>query len=82
MVDHYVTLGTCDQIFLTFNYVCVDGNECFGIPCLNGGTCVDQLQNYRCECPRIFSGVNCEEDLASMLTVFYSACIEVRVKCT
>lgn len=28
--------------------------------CLHGGTCVDGVNNYRCECPRGYSGKNCQ----------------------
>ena len=51
-------------------FVCAaDQNDCYQRPCLNGGTCVDMFQSYRCECPRNFNGTNCEEDLASKSSV-------------
>lgn len=38
----------------------VDINECENNPCLNGGTCTDEINNYMCECPDLFVGRNCE----------------------
>jgi EGF-like domain len=28
----------------------VNVDECAGSPCLNGGTCVDGVNNYTCQC--------------------------------
>lgn len=41
---------------------CVDRNECLDMPCLNGGTCINQEPRlrYRCVCPENFWGENCE----------------------
>lgn len=27
-------------------------NECFSLPCQNGGTCIDLINTYKCSCPR------------------------------
>ena len=37
-----------------------DGNECSPDPCQNGGTCVDLVGSYRCDCKTGYSGTNCE----------------------
>lgn len=41
---------------------CMDKDECLDLPCLNGGTCVNQEPRlrYRCYCPDGFWGENCE----------------------
>lgn len=41
---------------------CMDRNECLDLPCLNGGTCINQEPRlrYLCKCPDGFWGENCE----------------------
>lgn len=41
---------------------CTDRNECLDLPCLNGGTCVNEEPHlrYRCICPDGYWGENCE----------------------
>ena len=34
-------------------------HHCEPNPCENGGTCIDEIFNYRCECPDEFEGENC-----------------------
>jgi hypothetical protein len=35
-------------------------NECEENPCKNGGTCIDGINSYTCECPAGYTGTNCE----------------------
>jgi len=35
-------------------------NECDSGPCINGGTCKDQLGKFECECSNDYSGRQCE----------------------
>ena len=37
-----------------------EANECIPNPCLNGGTCIDELNNFECLCLPGFSGSNCQ----------------------
>ena len=37
-----------------------DIDECASNPCLNGGTCEDELDRYHCHCPPGFTGCMCE----------------------
>ena len=40
-----------------------DINECSPDPCKNGGTCVDLVGSYRCNCKTGYSGDDCETGL-------------------
>ena len=44
------------ECFLFF----VESDECDSSPCLNNGTCVEQINSYLCGCTEGFTGVNCE----------------------
>jgi hypothetical protein len=35
-------------------------DECLSSPCLNGGTCVDLIDSYGCDCVSGFSGTECQ----------------------
>jgi len=35
-------------------------NECISGPCMNGGTCTDELNGYTCQCLPGHSGTRCE----------------------
>ena len=37
-----------------------DIDECASSPCQNGGTCVDEINSYICECHPGCTGANCE----------------------
>ena len=59
-----------DGVADTFNCSCVAGyegtfcekniNECQSNPCINGGFCSDDINQYKCLCPPDIEGVNCE----------------------
>ena len=38
----------------------VEINECESSPCLNSGTCNDQVNGFSCSCPPGFAGDRCE----------------------
>ena len=48
-----------NQNFL-FIYLCSEIDECSSSPCLNGATCEDQLDSYRCACANGYEGTDCE----------------------
>ena len=37
----------------------LDTDDCDPYPCLNNGTCIDDVNNYTCACPPGFEGRNC-----------------------
>ncbi|XP_053380724.1 protein crumbs-like isoform X2 [Mercenaria mercenaria] len=41
-----------------------DINDCYSHPCNNGGTCIDGENTYTCQCPHLYNGTNCENDLS------------------
>lgn len=46
-----------DQIFQSLISV---ADECLSTPCINGGTCVDGVNTFSCQCPTGYSGTFCE----------------------
>ncbi|XP_034450217.1 protein jagged-1a-like isoform X1 [Hippoglossus hippoglossus] len=38
-------------------------NDCEGAPCLNGGTCMDQISRYQCVCAEGWDGATCRHDV-------------------
>ncbi|XP_065104358.1 protein crumbs homolog 2b isoform X1 [Paramisgurnus dabryanus] len=62
--------GMCTEGDLGANCTCkpgftgerceVDIDECESDPCLNGGTCLNRLNSYFCDCVSDFSGTNCQ----------------------
>ena len=40
-----------------------DIDDCASSPCQNGGTCVDGINSYTCDCDLGFEGDNCETDI-------------------
>lgn len=38
-------------------------DDCPGHNCQNGGTCIDGLNSYTCECPPTFTGEFCGSDV-------------------
>ena len=37
-----------------------DINECSSNPCLNGGSCTDQVNGYACSCQSGYAGAQCQ----------------------
>ena len=48
-----------DKVYWRFFHF-PDINDCSPDPCQNGGTCVDLVGSYRCDCKTGYSGTNCE----------------------
>ena len=37
-----------------------DIDECVSVPCQNGGTCVDQINGYLCQCEPGYTDLQCQ----------------------
>ena len=37
----------------------IDVDDCASGPCLNGGTCTDDVNGYTCKCAVGYGGLNC-----------------------
>ena len=53
------------QLFLRV-FLCLDINECDSNPCMQNGTCVDQLASFLCTCPAGIIGALCDEGKTSL----------------
>ena len=73
------TWGSMTQSYLNAGWGCKEStscnvriqiterDDCASSPCGNGGTCVDEVADYRCECVDGYLGRNCEMDCPSFL---------------
>lgn len=41
--------------------MCEQKDHCFSNPCLNGGDCLNLFDRYKCNCPSVWTGHNCEK---------------------
>ena len=42
-------------------------DECLGQPCVNNGTCVDEINGFMCLCPVGYQSTFCEDKLVPIL---------------
>ncbi len=47
-----------------------DIDECASNPCENGGTCVDDINQYTCNCDPGWTGVHCETSKKTFCIVY------------
>ena len=51
---------TCNAGYAGDGTTCTESDECSPNPCLNGGTCTDQLAGFECACPPGYYGPTCD----------------------
>ena len=49
----------CQGFVLNIIHFISDINDCADQPCLNGGTCIDEVNDYTCRCADGYTGKNC-----------------------
>lgn len=73
--NHRLRKMYTNRIWQLSMYVPVsDINECGSNPCLNGGTCFDQVNQFQCQCQPGFAGTRCQTSKFH-LAFFKYACI-------
>ncbi|XP_033740052.1 sushi, von Willebrand factor type A, EGF and pentraxin domain-containing protein 1-like [Pecten maximus] len=60
---HRVRTCTKDGLWTARAPQCIYVNTCLSNPCSNGGTCVDGLNRYNCQCLPGWGGVHCSRDI-------------------
>ena len=76
--------ANCDAYDLLsfFFFPVTDVDECASDPCQHGGVCVDQVNSFRCVCPRGYTDPVCGTGraLSLLLTVCVCMCVCVCVR--
>lgn len=49
-------------------YCEIKRDECVSMPCQNGGTCINDNKNYKCQCAPMWTGDNCQSLLSNQIT--------------
>ena len=57
-------------IFFNCSIHFVEIDYCYDSPCVNNGTCYNDLDNYTCVCPMGFTGQNCEGESSNSTSLY------------
>ncbi|XP_041460916.1 uncharacterized protein LOC121412071 [Lytechinus variegatus] len=58
--------GICCNRGIYFNLTLITMiDECLNSPCLNGGTCFDEFESFRCHCPNEYEGDLCQNKITT-----------------
>nr|XP_033801511.1 coagulation factor IX [Geotrypetes seraphini] len=63
-----------NELTNTFWKQYVDGNQCDSNPCLNGGSCKDDMGTYVCWCQEGYKGKNCELEMPVICSILNGRC--------
>ena len=63
-------LPLCNDNINYARLLCSDIDDCIDLPCANGGTCSDLVDDYFCSCVAGFEGKNCT--VGKEIKYFYS----------
>ncbi|XP_053378543.1 uncharacterized protein LOC128548152 [Mercenaria mercenaria] len=58
-------------------FSCTDIDDCLGVICENGGSCIDNLGSYTCFCSKGFTGKNCENDVNECSGFLHGGCEDI-----
>ena len=67
MLSHFYKWGLITYFKYFYRCTIADIPECASDPCLNGATCTDLLNGYRCVCAPGYDGPTCEQGLLFLL---------------
>lgn len=67
-LGHSSINDTCFNCQLSTGFLISEVDTCVSQPCMNGGTCVNTKESYRCDCAPGYNGVNCEKELNECLS--------------
>ena len=51
--------------------IVLDVDDCKDVKCLNGGTCVDEVNGFKCLCVAGWEGLHCESGKFSFFAVSF-----------
>lgn len=74
------TVCTFVSTFVYHNILFSAIDDCAPAPCQNGGTCVDLVGGYRCDCKAGYTGSDCETGYVLDSPLHF--CIDVSIRCT
>ena len=60
----------CICFFLFYFHFEPDIDECASNPCLNGGTCIDRVNGFKCSCVPGFRGTRCQTGQSACVIIF------------
>ena len=60
MLKHCIDVDCASYVYFDYSLL-EDGEECSSNPCQSGGTCIDGITSYSCNCLLQYTGSHCEQ---------------------